>query len=175
MQLTRGREVGIDVELIRRVLAIEANRRAIFLAPGDRDAPCASDTLTEVRVLSLLDPQGSLHQGQRRRTFTSLGPVRRVADSRGTRNADEHPAGFRRSLSLVSAGSDPGPRLCGRTGGGGARSVLSHIGNGRPHLAKPELQITLHAGRDRKHHPPGTPASSISRSNALAILLSLIW
>ena len=116
--VTRGREIGIDLEFIRCDLEVEQIAERFF-------SPCEIATLralpvqpSEIRVLSLLDPQGSLHQGERRRTLHPLESVRRVADSRRTCSVVEHPARFRRSASLVSTGADPRLRLrgcsCGR-------------------------------------------------------------
>jgi hypothetical protein len=63
--ITRGREIGIDLEYIREDLGSGAGSREIFLATRDDDAPGASGWPSEICVLSLLDPQGSLHHSQR--------------------------------------------------------------------------------------------------------------
>ena len=112
-----------------------ADRRTIFLAKRDCNAPGASAQPSEIRILSLLDPQGSLHQGERRRTLHPLGSVRRVADSRRTCSVVEHPARFGRNPSLVSAGPDSRLRLRGCSCGGRTRldSILLAMAD---HFAK---------------------------------------
>src|SRR5271154_2944645 len=91
----------------------------------DCDAAGASGQPSRIRVLSRLDPQGSLHKGQGPRTIAAPGSVRRVADSWGTCGVVEHPAGFGRSATLVYTGTDPSLRLCGCACGG--RTGLVYI------------------------------------------------
>ena len=63
--VTCGREVGIDLEFIRSDLEVEQIAERFFSRQEICDTPGAPGGLAQIRILSLLDPQGSLHQGQR--------------------------------------------------------------------------------------------------------------
>ena len=102
--VTRGREIGVDLEFIREDLEVEQIAERFFSRTRDRDATRASGQPPEIRVLSLLDAQGSVHQGERPGTLPALGSVRRVADSRRTCSPAENASGSRRSAPLVSTG-----------------------------------------------------------------------
>ena len=109
--VTCGREIGVDLEFIRCDLEAEQIAERFFSHSEIVALRALPLEPSEIRLLSLLDPQRSLHQGQRGRTLDAPGPVRRVADSRRTCGAIEHPTRYRRSPSLVSAEPDPRFRL----------------------------------------------------------------
>ena len=109
--VTRGREVGIDIERIRSDLAV-AEIAERFFSPREvatlRELPAEAQTSG---ILLLLDAQGGLHQGPGRRTFhypwTSLTcrwlPGNRPQYSALNEIPPKPPVGLFRNLPLLRA------------------------------------------------------------------------
>ena len=63
--VTRGREIGVDLEFIRCDLEAEQIAERFFSHREIATLRALPLSLRKIRILSLLDPQRSLHQGQR--------------------------------------------------------------------------------------------------------------
>ena len=108
-----------------------ADRRAIFLAPGDRDTPGAPSGLRKYAFFLCWTRKEAYIKARGEGLSLPLGPVRRVACSRGTRSAASHPARSGRSAPLVFAGVEHWPRLCICSCGGRTRLVSRIVGMAR--------------------------------------------
>ena len=70
-----SREIGVDLEAVRASAATVMTSRRAFFLPRERRLPGPRSARQAPGILQLLDAQGSLHQGARRRAF----PIRLIA------------------------------------------------------------------------------------------------
>ena len=79
-----GREIGIDIESIRVIPRRRGHRGTFFFPPRERGVPRARPGRQAAGLLQLLDAQGGLCQGTRRRPCLSAGSLRCLALARRT-------------------------------------------------------------------------------------------